>query len=296
MPTITPPATSSEVSEAVTREVTITPTDTPTVTPSITPTPTPSITPTPTPSMTPTPTPTPCSPRTDWPIYFVQEGDTLFSIARATGTSVDALRLANCMVGDVIYRGQPLRVPRIPVAEVSFAANPTSITGGECAALRWESRFVTAVQLDGEAVAQNGSRQVCPASTTTYRLRAPAQSGDVDRDVAVTVSPPLPMPLEPGRSNNPINRYPCTPTVLRWEVPDPGAVQSYGVNLQQYDPGSDQWEHVSGSPFITPNTTEDVTRRLSTRSYRWNVWAIDQAGARSKESAWLYFECLSPIR
>ncbi len=80
--------------------------------PSSTPIPAPTDTPTLTPTFT--PTPTPCRPRFDWPVYIAQAGDTLSSIARATGTSVEQLILANCLVSDRIYVGQLLYVPRLP--------------------------------------------------------------------------------------------------------------------------------------------------------------------------------------
>ncbi len=78
------------------------------------PTPTPTETATPTVTTTPTPTPTPCVPRLDWPIYIVRPGDTLFSLARVTGSTVDELMRANCLFDERIYAGQALRVPRLP--------------------------------------------------------------------------------------------------------------------------------------------------------------------------------------
>ncbi len=61
-----------------------------------------------------TPSPTACAPRTGWVIYFVQRGDTLFRIAFNTGTNVAELKLANCLIGDQIFPGQSLYVPRLP--------------------------------------------------------------------------------------------------------------------------------------------------------------------------------------
>lgn len=83
-------------------------------TPTPTETATPTDTSTPTATITPTPTPTPCMPRPDWPVYIVQRGDTLFSIARVTGSTVDELVRANCLFDEHIYAGQALRVPRLP--------------------------------------------------------------------------------------------------------------------------------------------------------------------------------------
>ncbi|HLF25678.1 MAG TPA: LysM peptidoglycan-binding domain-containing protein [Anaerolineae bacterium] len=72
--------------------------------------------PTATPTIQPvfTPIPTVCGPRLGWTIYIVQRGDTLASIARATGATVFELMLANCLDTDRIYAGQRLFVPRLP--------------------------------------------------------------------------------------------------------------------------------------------------------------------------------------
>jgi len=63
----------------------------------------------------PTPQPTPCGPPLGWAAYTIQPGDTLYSISIRTGTSVEQLKLANCLISDQIYYGQPLFVPYLPV-------------------------------------------------------------------------------------------------------------------------------------------------------------------------------------
>jgi len=55
-----------------------------------------------------------CGPPLDWIIYYVQPGETLFSLARYFGVSVEDIRLANCMTGYTIYVGQPLYLPPLP--------------------------------------------------------------------------------------------------------------------------------------------------------------------------------------
>ncbi|MBO9309509.1 MAG: LysM peptidoglycan-binding domain-containing protein, partial [Chloroflexi bacterium] len=77
-------------------------------------------TPTPRPVTSPLPVIVPtqpiCTPNTAWQIYFVQQGDTLASIAARSGTTVAVLVQANCLANpDVIFVGQALRVPRQPV-------------------------------------------------------------------------------------------------------------------------------------------------------------------------------------
>jgi LysM repeat protein len=69
-------------------------------------------------------TPTPCGPPSNWLVYVVQPGDTLLSIARAVGASVEQLMLANCLTSDQIRVGQLLYVPRLPPT-LTFTPTPT---------------------------------------------------------------------------------------------------------------------------------------------------------------------------
>ncbi|HRE49560.1 MAG TPA: LysM domain-containing protein [Aggregatilineales bacterium] len=78
----------------------------------------------------PTPTsPSACIPQTSWPLYQVQTGDTLASIAARVGTTVDVLVSANCLANaNFIVAGQFLRVPTLPVVVTNtppVANNPT---------------------------------------------------------------------------------------------------------------------------------------------------------------------------
>lgn len=58
-----------------------------------------------------------CEVREDWPIYTVQGGDLLFSIAQQTGSTVSELTVANCLPNpNQIFPGEELRVPRLPGA------------------------------------------------------------------------------------------------------------------------------------------------------------------------------------
>ena len=58
-----------------------------------------------------------CAPRTDWPVYVVVAGDTLFSVAQKTGSSVGELMTANCLsTPNVILVGQRLYVPNLPTS------------------------------------------------------------------------------------------------------------------------------------------------------------------------------------
>lgn len=65
-----------------------------------------------------------CTPRTDWPEYTVQSGDTLYSIALRSDSTVDTLQAANCLADpNAIFEGQSLRVPQQPAPQ---SATPTA--------------------------------------------------------------------------------------------------------------------------------------------------------------------------
>lgn len=109
--------------------VTATSTDTSTPTATFTPTPTYTFTATAadtsTPTNTPLPTPTACTPMYWWPVYLVQRGDTLFSIAGLTGSTVNELMLANCLLDSRIVAGGKLYVPRLPILTPTPTDTPT---------------------------------------------------------------------------------------------------------------------------------------------------------------------------
>jgi LysM repeat protein len=83
----------------------------------------------------------PCDKRTDWPVYTVQQGDTLYGLALRHGVSVALLQEANCLDTDTIQVGQSLHVPSLIVATPRLAAagpTPTHLiaTPGSPAATR----------------------------------------------------------------------------------------------------------------------------------------------------------------
>jgi LysM repeat protein len=61
-----------------------------------------------------TPSPTPCAPPSGWIVYTVLPGDTLFSLARNTGTSVEAIQQANCLSDTLIIAYNEIHLPKRP--------------------------------------------------------------------------------------------------------------------------------------------------------------------------------------
>lgn len=70
-----------------------------------------------------------CTPRTDWPTMIVASGDTLSGIAERTGSTIDTLVSANCLVNaDAIFAGQQLRVPTVPIQPTAYIPPGCSIS------------------------------------------------------------------------------------------------------------------------------------------------------------------------
>jgi LysM repeat protein len=66
------------------------------------------------PPLSPTSTAVKCGAPSNWVIYTVQTGDTLFSIAQRVNRSVAQLISANCLSSDKIHTGQKIYVPYYP--------------------------------------------------------------------------------------------------------------------------------------------------------------------------------------
>lgn len=92
--------------------------------------------------------------------YTVRQGDSLFLISRQFGTTVDALRAANGLWGDIIYPGQVLIIP-------SSSAPSGHIGPYSQADLTLLARLVTA-----EAGAEPYNGQVAVAASVLNRVRS----------------------------------------------------------------------------------------------------------------------------
>ncbi|MEP7292987.1 MAG: Gmad2 immunoglobulin-like domain-containing protein, partial [Chloroflexota bacterium] len=82
-----------------------------------------------------------CFVRTDWPVYVVQVGDTLLRIAQRVGSTVTELAYANCIPNaNLVFVGQQLRVPRLPVTPQPAQATLRIITPVQNATLDTSQR------------------------------------------------------------------------------------------------------------------------------------------------------------
>ena len=85
--------------------------------------------------------------------------------------------------------GKPPPPPPEPPVIVAFSATPTQISAGESATLLWNVTGVTTISIDqgiGD-VAAAGTKEVSPATTTTYILSATNTAGTTTGSVKITV-------------------------------------------------------------------------------------------------------------
>jgi heat shock protein HslJ len=95
----------------------------------------------------------------------------------------------------------PSPVPTPVTPSIAFWADQTQINQGQCTTLRWSVENIQAVWVypQGEnfenfPVTGDGSRQVCPAQTTTYEMRVLMRDQSVTtRQVQITVNPGNPL-------------------------------------------------------------------------------------------------------
>ena len=88
--------------------------------------------------------------------------------------------------------------PPPPAPTASLSANPNTIQKGQSTTLSWQTTNAKDVTIDGiGAVQPNGSQQVTPADSTTYRLTAKGDGGTQEATARVTVTAPPPPPPPP---------------------------------------------------------------------------------------------------
>jgi len=106
--------------------------------------------------------------------------------------SLMILATAGCKKKEVAPPPPP---PPPPQPTASLTANPNSIQQGESTTLTWQTTNATDVTLEGMGTVEaNGSRQVTPTQSTTYRLTAKGAGGTQEATARVTVAMPPPPP------------------------------------------------------------------------------------------------------
>lgn len=101
------------------------------------------------------------------------------------------------------------------VPQISFTADATTLTAGQCTNLRWTTANVKEVFLNGQGVVGNSVQQVCPPQTTTYTLTVNTGSTTETRTITITVTGPTATNTPPADTQGPnILRAIVSPTQI----------------------------------------------------------------------------------
>ncbi|HLO13247.1 MAG TPA: LysM peptidoglycan-binding domain-containing protein [Anaerolineales bacterium] len=148
-----------------------------------------------------------------WPTYRVQSGDTLFSLATTTGTSVNDLLSANCLNNDQIQVGQLLHLPRLLIS-------PTAVTSTNTATM-------TNTPTDTSTATQTytNTSSITPTNTPTA---TPSPTGTMSQTPTNTFTPTS--TVTPTNTSSPTSTY--TPTATSTDTPTVTPTPWIGKKLQ----------------------------------------------------------------
>jgi len=130
-----------------------------------------------------------------------------------------------------------------PGVVVDFWVDNNNIAAGTCTTLRWHVANANAVHLDGAGVVGDGSKQICPGSTTVYVLHVAHDAGATEKKVTVKVSGSSPTP-----------------------TPTPGGAPSFSTDLALTDLYPDKLKNGTVYGRITnrgPGTCKNVQIQFS---------------------------------
>ncbi|HNR96261.1 MAG TPA: hypothetical protein PKH89_04725 [Anaerolineae bacterium] len=95
---------------------------------------------------------------------------------------------------------RPPTVTPIPQPKGWFRLDQNPVDAGTCTTIRWDTWDTETVYLNGESVALNGFRQVCPTVQQTYRLRVVGNGSEATYELILgvtTVASPTPTRPKP---------------------------------------------------------------------------------------------------
>jgi hypothetical protein len=102
-------------------------------------------------------------------------------------------------------------------APFEFTADNYQIAKGACTTLRWRASDVSAVYLNGEGVAGEASRSVCPLTTTTYTLRVVGKDNASSyQSITIAVGNGSAVPIRFWADQYALNSGDCT--YINWSV------------------------------------------------------------------------------
>jgi len=117
-----------------------------------------------------------------------------------TGEGIAKANEATALANALCPRRAVAPPPPPAAPTVRISAYPATIDQGKCAKLDWSSTGASSASIDQGIGSQdpNGSREVCPGSTTQYTITAMGDGGTRTNSATVTVVPPPAPPPPPA--------------------------------------------------------------------------------------------------
>jgi hypothetical protein len=126
-----------------------------------------------------------------------------------------------------------------------ISTSAAAITAGQSVTLTWTTRNAVEADLNGTAVALNGSTTVTPTATTTYRITGKGADGSTDwGQVTVTVSAATTGPVAAGISASATTISAGQSCVLTWTTRNAVSAVLNGASVP-----------LSGTKTVSPSTT-----------------------------------------
>ncbi len=176
------------------------------------------------------PTPT-CAPKPeDWVTYYVKRGDTLYSLATRTGTTVARVTAVNCLSTTIIEIGQPLLLPRLPptatpIVETIPAPVPATATSAPTALPVATATSTSTEAPTASATALPTETATAPPPTDTPRAATATSTLTSTPIVAATSTATQPAATIPPPSTS----TPGLPAPVATSAPSDGSTRPCGT-------------------------------------------------------------------
>jgi hypothetical protein len=187
-------------------------------------------------------------------------------------------------VGELVGSPTPTPAEAAPgEVEISFTADRTELSPGECAILMWRVQGGEVALLNGESVPFSGESQTCPEETTSYTLAVyvgvgPPSPPVAERELVISVSgpletprptqaaptgtprPPTPRPTSAAPTSTPLaptaTQPPVTRAVIAYFEANPGTINAGGCSTLSWDVHYATAAYLDGQGVIAPNTQQ----------------------------------------
>jgi len=206
--------------------------------------------------------------------------------ARATDSQGNVGSESSAVVTVGELAGSPVPTPAEAApgeVEISFTADRTELSPGECAILMWRVQGGEVALLNGESVPFSGESQTCPEETTSYTLAVyvgvgPPSPPVAERELVIVVSgpvetprptqaaptgtprPPTPRPTSAAPTRTPLAPTATQPPARRAEIiyfqANPETINAGGCSTLSWDVQYATTAYLDGQGVTAPNTQQ----------------------------------------